>query len=47
MAAIAFENVSKRYGEVTVLDGLDLEIAEGSSSPSSDRAAAANPPCSP
>jgi len=29
MATIAFENVSKRYGEVTVLDGLDLEIAEG------------------
>ena len=26
---VRFDNVSKRYGSLTVLDGLDLEIARG------------------
>ena len=26
---VRFENVSKRYGSLTVLDGLDLEIKRG------------------
>ena len=29
-AAIAVDNVSKRYGAVVALDGIDLEVEEGS-----------------
>lgn len=29
MAALAFENIEKRYGKQTILNGIDLQIAEG------------------
>ena len=45
MATVDFKNVSKRFGAVEVIKGVDLESPRASSWCSSARPAAASPPC--
>ena len=43
MASVLLRNIAKRYDDTEVLRNVNLDIADGNSSCSSGRAAAANP----